>query len=277
MRLVLLTSLLLGVAACSEGSEPVSPQPSADAGRQQWALPAALREISGLALTEDERLLAVTDELAVVYELDFDAGGLVKRFAFGQPVARDDFEGITVAAGRVWLMTSDGVLYSAQEGGDGQFVDYERIETGIGRKCELEGLATSLDGESLVLLCKNGRDQGRIRIHNWRIADDEHSDQKLPEKEMKKAAGSKRIRPTGIARYPDSDRWAILAGPQHIVFDIDEALALNDVIMSLDAERHRQAEGIEITRDGRLIIADEGGKGAARLAVYRLDYGNKKN
>jgi len=31
---------------------------------------------------------------------------------------------------------------------------------------------------------------------------------------------------------------------------------------------HKQAEGIEMTRDGRLLIADEGGKGRARLAVY---------
>jgi hypothetical protein len=61
------------------------------------------------------------------------------------------------------------------------------------------------------------------------------------------------------------------------VFDVDGALALNDVIMRLDAERHRQAEGIEITRDGRLLIADEGGRGRARLAVYRLDNGNNKN
>jgi uncharacterized protein YjiK len=32
--------------------------------------------------------------------------------------------------------------------------------------------------------------------------------------------------------------------------------------------RHRQAEGIELTSDGRLLIADEGGTHKARLAVY---------
>ena len=240
-------------------------------------MPDVMREISGLALTADERLLAVTDEVAVVYELDYDAGGLVKRFAFGQPVARDDFEGITVADGRVWLMTSDGVLYAAPEGGDGEFVDFTRIETGIGQDCELEGLATSADGESLVLLCKNGRDQDRLRIHEWRIADNRHSDRRLPEKDMEAAAASKKVRPTGIARLPGSDRWAVLAGPQHIVYDVDADLTLNDVIMRLDAERHRQAEGIEITRDGRLLIADEGGRGRAKLAVYRLENGNNKN
>ena len=33
-------------------------------------------------------------------------------------------------------------------------------------------------------------------------------------------------------------------------------------------ERHRQPEGLAIAPDGRLIIADEGGKGRARLGVY---------
>ena len=37
----------------------------------QWKLPGRLREISGLALTSDERLFAVADEKAIVYELDY--------------------------------------------------------------------------------------------------------------------------------------------------------------------------------------------------------------
>ena len=277
MRTGIVLALLLGSAACGDASEPDAQSHTISNGPQQWTLPVALREISGLALTQDERLLAVTDELAVVYELDFNEGGLVKRFGFGQPVARDDFEGITVAADRVWLMTSDGGLYSAAVGEIGDFVVYDRVDTGSGQDCELEGLATSADGESLLLLCKNGRDKKKLRLHEWRIADGELSSRKLPEKAMEAEAGSNKLRPTGIARDPQRGTWAILAGPQHIVFDVDGALDLNGAIMRLDAARHRQAEGIEITRDGRLLLADEGGKGRATLAVYWLDNGNNKH
>ena len=44
-------------------------------------LPKRLAEISGLALTDDGRLLAHDDEMAVVYELDQKDGSIVKWFA----------------------------------------------------------------------------------------------------------------------------------------------------------------------------------------------------
>jgi uncharacterized protein YjiK len=35
------------------------------------------------------------------------------------------------------------------------------------------------------------------------------------------------------------------------------------------ADRHPQPEGIELLADGRLVIADEGSRGRARLTLYR--------
>ena len=37
----------------------------------------------------------------------------------------------------------------------------------------------------------------------------------------------------------------------------------------LDKDRHKQPEGLALTDDGTLFIADEGGKGKAHLAIYR--------
>ncbi len=91
--IVYITALLLG--ACGQ------PQPRATddhpfqfSQMHQWKLPKALKEISGLALTQDERLFAIEDESANVFELDYDQGRLIKRFAVSDPVLRGDFEGI---------------------------------------------------------------------------------------------------------------------------------------------------------------------------------------
>ena len=54
----------------------------------QWRLPDRLNEISGLAMTPSGRLLAVDDEVAIIYELDYDDGGIVKKFALGKPVVK---------------------------------------------------------------------------------------------------------------------------------------------------------------------------------------------
>ena len=67
----------------------------------EWLLPHALQEISGLALTSDDRLLVHDDELGQVWEIDYRRGVLVKRFSIGRGVVKGDFEGITVANGAV--------------------------------------------------------------------------------------------------------------------------------------------------------------------------------
>jgi hypothetical protein len=46
----------------------------------RWILPAALREISGLVLTQDGRLLSQGDETGEIWELDYRRGILAKHF-----------------------------------------------------------------------------------------------------------------------------------------------------------------------------------------------------
>ena len=88
----------------------------------QWRLPDRLNEISGLAITPDGRLLSVDDEVAVVYELNYDDGHMVKAFALGKPVVKGDFEGIAVIDDLIYLTNSAGRVYISAEGADGQRV-----------------------------------------------------------------------------------------------------------------------------------------------------------
>ena len=141
MHLLFGYMLLLCLLASCRGSVD-EPAPDVDEKLvMQWQLPGGLREISGLALTGDGRLLAVSDELAIVYEIDYAAGKLVKRFALGDPALRGDFEGIAVVGETVWLMTSDGQLFASAEGADGEHVLYQELNTGLGGYCECEGRA----------------------------------------------------------------------------------------------------------------------------------------
>ncbi len=270
MAAILLTTL---VSACGgETPEAIAPDRSDQDDFQQWKLPKRLREISGLALTPDERLLAVADEKAVVYELDYQEGKIIKSFALGDPVVRADFEGIAVLDDTVWLMTSDGLLFAAAEGPDGRSVRYQKYDTGHGDYCELEGLAQDRAAETLLLACKEARSKKNdLMIFEWSASNDgiEHvRSVTVPERSITGIIDKKRLNPSGIAVDPQTGEWVLVAARQDALVRLTTDGALSEAIILEKKGRHKQAEGIELTRDGRLLIADEGGKGRARLAVY---------
>jgi uncharacterized protein YjiK len=260
--------LVFSAVACH--SEQVPPRESGDF--IQWALPDKLREISGLTLTSDQRLLAVADEEAIIYEIDTSDGRLVKAFAIGEPTLRGDFEGIAVLADKVWLVDSDGRLYSFVESANGQRVSHQRIKTGLDDECEFEGLTGDARSGHLLLVCKESRKKKKgLRLFEWLVADDDKQEAvvtDLPEDAMSEAIGEKRVNPSGISIDPATGNLFIVAAKQHAVFELSRDGRLIDVIMRLDKRRHRQPEGIAITADGRLIIADEAGNGSARLTIY---------
>jgi uncharacterized protein YjiK len=239
-----------------------------------------LREISGLALDAEERLFAIADEEAVVYEIDFSSGGLVKAFALGNPVLEDDFEGIAIAGNSFWLMTSDGDLYAAREGDDGEKVEYEHYNTRLDDECEFEGLAAFPGGDSLALLCKDAKRKKDLRLFEWSLEDEKvvrSGGFELPEKKIEKALDVKNFNPSALAMRPGTGNWLILSARQSSLIEVDSDGKFIDVIMTLDKNRHRQAEGLAVTANGQLLIADEGGRGKARLAIYPLRKGNKNN
>lgn len=261
------TIALLGFSAAACQSRQFEPD-----GIVQWALPDKLNEISGLALTSDERLLAVTDEQGIIYEIDYRNGSLVKAFAIGNPTARGDFEGIAVLDEIVWLLTSNGRLYSFSEGANGERVAYDRINTHLGDQCEFEGLTADPQTGRLLLACKESRKKKKgLRIFEWLAAGDKNQDAteiKLAEEAMEKSIDKKQVHLSGITIHPTTGNRIVVAARQRAIFELTPDGQFINIMMRLDSRRHRQPEGIVMTKDGRLLIADEGGNGAARLTIY---------
>ena len=274
------------IAACTLASDSTGSQGigrfSLDSDSlQQWKLPKKLKEISGLALTPDDRLFAVGDEKAIVYELDYQQGKIVKAFALGDPTVRGDFEGIAFLNDMLYVVTSKGRLYATAEGNDGDRMQYKTYKTGLGKHCEIEGLAQDVQSGTLLLACKRNRkvgELGNLSIFAWSPSAGKflrEREVEVPTDEIAKRLGKKRVSPSAIVIDPQTGNFYGVAGPQRAIFEMKPNGELIDAIILPLAHRHRQAEGIEITRDGKLLIADEGGKNKARLSVYAP--GHKKN
>lgn len=251
------------------------------ASLMQWKLPDKLNEISGLALTADGRLLAVDDEVAIIYEIDYDNGKLVKAFAFGEPTVKGDFEGIAVADELVYLTTSSGRMYFAAEGADGQRVTFDNYDTGLGAYCQIEGLVQSTDNRLLYFVCKKARKKSGVADLNlfaWDLAERRlRPDESivLPVSDIMRQLRIDRFSPSGVTIDRKTGNLIIVASRQRALAEItrDGRLVATRHLTS----RHKQAEGIELAKDGRLLIADEGGSHRARLAVYQQDKVDQNN
>ena len=267
------------MTACSQASDSTNGKgldrfPLDSESLQQWKLPKKLKEISGLALTPDGRLFTVTDEKAIVYELDYQQGKIVKAFALGDPTVHGDFEGIAILNDVFYLVTSKGRLYATAEGDDGDKMRFKTYKTGLGKLCEIEGLAQDRQSGTLLLACKKSRGKGKgckLSVFVWSPATGKVLREReimIPEDDIAGKLGKKHISPSGIAVDPGTANLVVVAARQRAIIEMKpNGELINAIILPL-ADRHRQAEGIEITRDGRLLIADEGGKKKARLSVY---------
>jgi uncharacterized protein YjiK len=245
---------------------------AAPAGR--WKLPRALDEISGLAIDGAGRIFAHDDERAIVYELDPVSQRIVKRFAFGRPAVRGDFEGIALAGDRVILMTSDGDLYVGREGNDGEAVPYTTQATGIGRRCEVEGLAWDEGARSLLIACKTPRIKalsGRLAVFAWPL------DQRTPVATPKilvpmpavvRRLGHGAFSPTELLIDSKTGHLLLLAARPPAIVELTPAGELVGVAR-LRGALHRQAEGLALERDGTLLVSDEANGARATLTAYR--------
>jgi uncharacterized protein YjiK len=147
-----------------------------------------------------------------------------------------------------------------------------RVDTGIGKICEIEGLAADSRGDRLYFACKGspkGGNRDYLQIVIWSTTTGEKVDSlKVPLAPITSALHVDHFNPSGIAIDPVTGHFIIVAARQKSLLEIAADGQLVAVRRLRMPNRHRQAEGIELTVDGRLLIADEGGDKKARLAIY---------
>ena len=232
-------------------------------------LPPSLREISGLAFL-DTRLLAHNDEDGFLVELNKEDGSVIGWTHLGPDRVLGDFEGVATLGDTLFMITSGGTLVAFQESVDDQPVSYVATLTPAGDICEIEGLASALDGR-LWAVCKTNRDRALrngLRILAMDPLEPDGPVQMVFEmtEEQLDYIGVEGLRPSAIEILPGG-HTLVLSARGRLLLELDTR-GRPVAWVELSKSRHPQAEGLAVSPDGALWIADEGGRGRGRLVRY---------
>src|SRR5262245_6567018 len=243
---------------CTIGAQPAA----------SYQLPGRLTEVSGLATGPGGTILTHGDERGVIDVLDGVTLRLVREIQLkGTP--RDDFEGIATSGDSVALMTSTGTLYILRPRTD-SLVPFTTIATGLGRHCELEGLAWNRASATLLLPCNQPRGKAvtGLTVYRFRLGPTPGAITpiQVPGATLAQATGLALLRATSVEIDPATGHLVVLSSKPSMVVELDTTGRVL-AVKQLHGKYHPQAEGLTITRDA-IWIADEGAGRKGTLAKY---------
>ncbi len=245
-------------------------------------LPGELREISGLATSGDGRVFGHNDEYGRVYEIDLATGSIINAFNVGRFGVPGDFEGIAVAGERFFLLSSAGDLVEFREGAGGSAVAYQVYPLGLGRLCEMEGLAFEESQNALLLPCKTPRSRSLkdhlvvFSVPLTSMTPDPEPRILLPLKDLDSAGLGKNFHPSAIEVHPETGSLVLVAAREEAMVELSSDGA---ILATVDLKRksHPQPEGLTFLPDGSLVIANEGQGGRGTVTRYpRAEGGGRR-
>ncbi len=247
-------------------------------------LSSELREISGLSYDRiSGHLLAITDEVGIIYRLDPHNGLIVDRVKFG---GKGDYEGIERVDSTIYVVKSNGNLYGYDPGSKKTKPYKSKLKVAN----DVEGLAFSPANNAIVLACK-GLPETTTKVDDYKamysfdvgkgeFVDDitgsvDISD--LVEFGRSKYPGivggllSARLKsfaPSGLAFHPLADRIYIVSSRGKLIVITDHNWNIKDLIL-LDEKIFTQPEGICFDHNGVLYVSSESKGRVAKLFVIR--------
>ncbi|HLA63350.1 MAG TPA: SdiA-regulated domain-containing protein [Rhodothermales bacterium] len=229
-----------------------------------FQLPAELQEISGLGWTAGGHLVAVQDELGEVFSIDPTSGAVLERRRFR---GGGDYEGVEWVDGMTWVLKSNGTLYAVPDaGGEG-----EEFDTGLGGRCDAEGLAHDAAQNRLLILCKEdpGPRLGDVRaVYAFDLGT--HTIGAAPAFTMDRGAldsADENFKPSALAVHPTTGQLYVLSSVRKALAVVGMDGAVTSVT-PLPAALYPQPEGIAFAPDGTLYISNEGDTGAGTLLRF---------
>ena len=242
---------------------------------KQFKLSDYLKEISGLAASDDGRIFCHDDERGIVYQLNYEEGKIVKRFSIDDNIPERDFEGIAIVKDIFYLITSSGDIYEFYEAVNGKNSKNKIYKTPLTVSYNVEGLCYDPLTNSLLIACKSypGRNlKGYRAVYSFDLKEKRLISRPrflLSLKKLDKIYGLKNFSPSAIEYNSRTGTFFILSSHVKAVVEISpDGKVLNAIPLS--GKIHKQPEGLTFTKEMELIISDEGKNGRGTITAYKL-------
>ncbi len=245
---------------------------------QTFSLPAELEEISGLAHYQGSDILAVQDELGILYQFNLDQQKIIRKIEFGKD---RDYEGVAFNDGHAYILERDGDLHVVNDF-SADVVASDKFETEFSYRNNTEGICYDPVSGRLLITPKERGLEAANRTENRRgvYAFDLSENRLLPDpvyyvdeedlgEVIYERAERRLMKPSAIAVEPQTGHIFVLSSVGQVLVVLDRQSHILHVEI-LRRNDFKQPEGIAFTAEGDLLISNEGqGSGANLLRFIR--------
>ena len=232
---------------------------------QTWNLPASLREVSGIAYLENNRVACVQDENGVLFIYNLESSTIEEQIEFA---GEGDFEGIAVEGTTAYIVQSDGTIY--------RIADFENNPeitehpTGLTRDQDVEGLCYDPKNNRLLLAIKEKEpdsedykgiyavDTETMEMNATPVFKLQFDDPIFEQTDVKNKYD--RFMPSEISIHPKTGNIYMLEGrvPKLLILDSE---ANPEKLYFLNVNDFEQPEGLTFDPSGNIYLSNEGNPG----------------
>lgn len=238
---------------------------------QTWELPGELKEISGIAFLDDERLAGVQDEQGKIFIYNLSSEKIEKQIDFA---GKGDYEGIAIDGNTAYVVKSDGILYEIRNFMSSP--EIEQYETFLDADNNVEGLFFDRQQKRLWLAPKeedpNSNDYKGIYafdLQQKQLIKDPVFKLTFEGKAMEDVRDEDvedRFYPSEINRNPSSGEVVLLEGMNSKLLLLDASGKVKKLYV-LDRKLFPQPEGLAFDSKGNLYISNEGNPATVHRVV----------
>ncbi|HOY39273.1 MAG: hypothetical protein KBB11_10585 [Bacteroidales bacterium] len=246
-----------------------------------FEMPDVLNELSGIAKLTNESVICIQDELGVVFEFNLISESITKMHRFTDV---GDFEDIAIAGNNVFVLRSDGTLFS---------FDYYHNNSAVNQSIlpinslNLEGLYYDKTQNCFYVASKEhllGGDETKRLVFKYLPgqASEIESAVVIDQLELNRLfasqfgsiySGKVSFNPSAIAVHPVTKELYILSSIDKMLVVCKDGKILR--FYPLPADIYFKPEGIAFFENGDLLIANEGDKkGLVKGNIVFLPYRN---